>query len=48
MAEELAADADKLNLAKAEDEENVALGRNTSLLGRLKSLMQQQQQDGGA
>ena len=45
VAKELAADADKLNLAKAEDEENVALGRNTSLLSRMKSLLQQ---DSGA
>jgi len=40
VATELAADADKLNLAKAEDEENVALGRNMSLLSRMKSLLQ--------
>ena len=40
VATELAADADKLNLAKAEDEENVAIGRNMSLLSRMKSLLQ--------
>ncbi len=40
VATELAADADKLNLAKADDEANVALGRNMSLLSRMKSLLQ--------